>query len=144
MFSNNRDELRKFYMDSWQKFLQKQALSPLEEQIVSVVKEHPEYHALLENAQGLQGEYLPELGETNPFLHMGMHLGLKEQLSTNRPDGINTVYKTLVLKHGEHEAEHKMMDCLAEAIWTAQKNNTMPDDIQYLACLRKKAELGEK
>lgn len=143
MFSNNREELRKFYVDSWQKFLQQKSLSPLEEQIVAVVKEHPEYHSFLESSQGLHGEYLPELGETNPFLHMGMHLGLREQLSTNRPAGINSVYKTLVLKHGQHEAEHAMMDCLAEAIWTAQKNNTMPDDTQYLSCLRKKADLGQ-
>jgi hypothetical protein len=144
MFSNNRDELRKFYVDSWQKFLQQQALSPLEAQVVAVVKEHPEYHAILENTQGLQGEYFPELGETNPFLHMGMHLGLREQLSTNRPEGIGALYKTLVLKHGQHEAEHEMMDCLAEAIWSAQKNNTLPDDIQYLACLKKKTEAGKK
>jgi hypothetical protein len=138
MFGNNRDQLRQFYVDSWQKFQQGQFLNELEKQVVAVIKEHPEYHALLDNKQALQAEYLPEMGETNPFLHMGMHIGIHEQLSTRRPAGINAIYQTLVSKFGTHDAEHQMMDCLAEAIWSAQKNNRPPNDEQYLECLRAK------
>lgn len=140
MFGNDRQQLRKAYADAWQKFQQQQPLSPLEQQIVEVVKEHPEYHTSLDQ---LQTDYLPENGQTNPFLHMGMHMGLREQLGTNRPAGIRECYQTLCNKHqSSHEAEHDMMDCLAEAIWQAQKHGTLPDEAAYLACLKLKSEIN--
>ncbi len=74
----------------------------------------------------------------NPFLHMGMHITIKEQVSVDRPAGIKTVYQKLLSKTGsEVEAEHLMLDCLGEALWLAQRNNTMPDEMQYLSCLKK-------
>lgn len=137
MFGNNRNELRKAYADAWNKFQQGQALTPLEQQIAEVIKEHPEYHKSLQN---IEKEFLPEAGQTNPFLHMGMHLGLREQLATNRPMGIRDIYQQLTQKHqSSHEAEHDMMECLAEAMWQAQRQNTMPDEGAYLACLKKRA-----
>ena len=145
MFSNNldpeqqREQLRQFYCDSWVKHLQQnQSLSPLEQQVVAVIKEHPEYHTLLENKEvSVNANYLPEMGDSNPFLHMGMHLGIREQVSTNRPVGIAELYQRLVAKMGTHDAEHEMIECLAEAIWQAQQNQTAPDDITYLDCLGK-------
>jgi len=139
MPSTDRDQLRQFYCDSWQKHLkQKEKLSPLEQQIVAVIKEHPEYHALLENKDAsIQADYLPEMGDTNPFLHMGMHLGLRDQVSTNRPTGIAELYQTLVTLKGIHDAEHQMMECLAEMIWQAQQNQTVPDETAYMDCLKK-------
>lgn len=139
MISHDRDQLRQFYCDTWEKHCQQnEALSPLEQQITAVIKEHPEYHALLENKEAsISADYLPEMGDTNPFLHMGMHLGLREQVSTNRPDGIAELYQSLVALKGTHDAEHEMMECLAETIWQAQRNNTMPDETAYLASLRK-------
>ena len=138
MFGNDRDAMRQLYCDSWKKFTSQQLLSELEQQIVSVVKLHPEYHQLLEAPEvSINADFLPEQGESNPFLHMGMHLGLHEQISTNRPVGIAELYQILVVKHGEHDAEHKMMECLGEAIWTAQRNQTVPDESAYLDCLKK-------
>lgn len=142
MISNERQELRQFYCDTWQKHLaQKDALSPLEQQITAVVKEHPEYHQLLENKEAsVNANYLPEMGDSNPFLHMGMHLGLREQVSTDRPKGITEIYQTLLALKGVHDAEHEMIECLAEAIWQAQQNqtsaNSPPDEVAYLECLR--------
>jgi len=139
MFNTNRDSLRQFYFDSWQKFKNKSELNPLEQQIVAVINEHPEYHALLENKEAsLDKEFMPEMGETNPFLHMGMHLGLMEQINTNRPEGIRELYQQMIVKQSAHDAEHEMIDCLAEAIWTAQKNNVQPDDLAYFSCLKAK------
>lgn len=137
MFGNDRQQLRKAYADAWQKFQQQQPLSPLEQQIAEVIKEHPEYHAAL---QHLHTDFLPEDGQTNPFLHMGMHLGLREQLSTNRPPGILDSYHALCKKHqSSHDAEHEMMDCLAEAIWQAQRSGKQPDESAYLDCLKRKS-----
>ena len=74
-------------------------------------------------------------------LPMSMHIALAEQVSTNRPDGIRDTYQQLILSLGSaHEAEHRMMDCLSEAIWQAQRNNTMPDETAYLACLKNLVE----
>jgi hypothetical protein len=137
MFGTDRNALRKLYCDSWDKFLAQQTLSALEQQIVSVIKLHPEYHKLIETPElSLQAEFSPEMGESNPFLHLGMHLGLHEQISTNRPAGIQALYQQLVIENGEHDAEHKMMECLGEAIWTAQRNQTMPDETAYFTCLQ--------
>lgn len=153
MFSNNpdpeqqREQMRQFYCDTWQKHLaQKDALSPLEQQITAVVKEHPEYHKLLENKEAsITANYLPEMGDSNPFLHMGMHLGLREQVSTNRPTGIAELYQEIISLEGMHDGEHEMIECLAESIWQAQQNQTIPDEIAYLDCLfEKKSQIKGK
>jgi len=82
-------------------------------------------------------EFSPESGNSNPFLHMGMHIALKEQTSTNRPIGIKKIHTTLSKRIGVHEAEHARMECLGQALWMAQRNNTIPDEKNYLECLRK-------
>lgn len=139
MFGNNRDQLRQMWADAWQKFMRQQPLQPLEQQLVAVIKLHPEYHALLTHTQA---DYLPELGQSNPFLHMGMHMAILEQVTTDRPAGINACYQKLKQLLGdEHEATHSMMECLAEALWQAQRNQTAPDDASYLQCLQQRAQI---
>ena len=81
MFGNDRDRLRRYYGTVWEKAQSGQPLEPLEHLIAGVVREHPEYQPALADAENTQGrEYLPERGETNPFLHMGMHIAIQEQL----------------------------------------------------------------
>ena len=139
MFGQNRDQLRQMWADAWHKFMQQQPLQPLEQQLVDVLQWHPEYHALLAHTQA---DYLPELGQSNPFLHMGMHLALREQVSTNRPAGIRECYHKLMQNLGdEHETEHQLMECLAEALWQAQRDNVAPDEIRYLRCLKQRAQI---
>jgi len=138
MFGNNRDQLRQMWTDAWNKFMQHQPLQPLEQQLVEVIKLHPEYHALLNHTRA---DYLPELGQSNPFLHMGMHLALREQINTNRPTGISECYQKLTRKLDAHETEHSLMECLAEALWQAQRNQTAPDEAAYLQCLKQRAQI---
>ena len=88
MFSNDRSELRKVFYDCWQQKQDGLALDALQQMIVSVIEQHPEYHSLLEKSDNLDRDYHPAQGETNPFLHMSMHIALIEQISTNRPPGI--------------------------------------------------------
>ena len=98
-------------------------------------------HGLLEQEAAIGRDYHPADGEANPFLHMSMHIALVEQISTNRPEGIRECHANLARKLGSaHEAEHRMMDCLSEAIWQAQRNNAMPDEAAYLACLKNLVE----
>ncbi|MGB0723003.1 MAG: DUF1841 family protein [Gammaproteobacteria bacterium] len=141
IFSNDRNALRAQYLDAWRKANAGAPLSPLEQQIAAVVGEHPEYHPMLENRdRALGADYQPEGGETNPFLHMGMHLALREQLSTDRPTGFRALYQALTQAHSDaHAAEHRIMECLGEALWRAQRTGTPPDEQGYLECLRKLA-----
>ncbi len=134
----SRDEVRQVYLDVWQKMQQKVLLEPMEALIADVIEAHPEYHSLLEiDSEIKQQDFTPDQGQTNPFLHMGMHIALREQASTDRPPGIKAVYQKLVSGKGQHEAEHAMMECLGQALWNAQRSNQMPDEAVYLDCLQK-------
>ena len=134
IFSQDRDTLRKMYADAWDKQTAGQPMSPLESQIASVVGEHPEYHSALRRDK-LNEDYLPEQGRTNPFLHMGLHLAIREQVATDRPAGIREVHVGLCNKHGDtHAAEHIMIDALAETLWEAQ--GQQPDEGRYIERLR--------
>ena len=137
IFNNDRQQLRNLYFTTWQKFRDQQPLEPLEQQIAEVIQQHPEYHDIVSHPDLAEADFPPELGETNPFLHMGLHLAIREQVATDRPHGITLVYEKLVKKFQDPlAAEHKMMDYLVEAIWQAQRNNTIPDEQQYLANLK--------
>ncbi len=132
IFGQDRNELRKMYADAWKKHCDKSPLTPLEAQIATVVEWHPEYHDDV-TSEVLDKDYLPDGGKTNPFLHMGLHLGIREQVATNRPPGISEVFSTLTAKIGDaHDAEHRMIDCLAETLWEAQSQNSAPDEQKYL------------
>lgn len=137
IFGQDRNELRRMYADAWEKRCNEVPLTPLETQIADVVESHPEYHADV-LSDDLDKNYKPDGGKTNPFLHMGLHLGIREQIATNRPPGISHVYATLVIRTGDaHMAEHRMIDCLAETLWEAQSQNSAPDEKTYLDRLRR-------
>lgn len=132
IFGQDRNELRKMYAEAWKKHCDKTPLSPLEAQITSVIEWHPEYHDVI-SGDDLGKDYTPDGGKTNPFLHMGLHLGIREQVATNRPTGIASILTTLTAKLGDaHAAEHQMIDCLAETLWEAQSQNSAPDEQKYL------------
>ncbi len=139
IFSNDRGELRRMYRTAWQKRVDGVPMSPLETQIADVIALHPEYQQAV-SSEDLERDYTPDEGQTNPFLHMGLHLGLREQVATNRPAGISDVFKALCEQLGDaHDAEHRMIDCLAETLWEAQSSGRPPDEKQYLEKLRRLA-----
>lgn len=138
LFENSRSALRKRYFDTWDKHLNRLPLEPLELHILEVILMHPEYQAMLSSQESAQQDFLPGAGETNPYLHMGLHLGLREQLQTDRPSGIRAIYQELCSQIGDpHAAEHRMMDCLAHVLWDAQQNQLPPNETVYLANLKK-------
>ncbi|WP_260291160.1 DUF1841 family protein [Sedimenticola hydrogenitrophicus] len=142
MFGNDRNQMRRFYTESWRKARAGEELIPLERLLAGVIQQHPEYHALLEAPESaLEKDFLPDAGETNPFLHMGMHISLQEQIGTDRPPGVRQLYQQVVRRIGDsHEAEHRMMECLGRMLWEAQRENRLPDEQAYLRCLRRLAE----
>ena len=139
LFANDsREALRQRWFNAWQRRLQGLPLDPLDAAIADVVELHPEYQPLLATADALHQPYTVEQGQTNPFLHMGLHLGLREQLATRRPAGIETVHARLLKRCGHtHEAEHLMIEVLATTLWDAQRAGRAPDEQAYLERLRK-------
>jgi hypothetical protein len=140
IFGQDRDEIRQMYIAAWKKRCENLPMSPLEAQIADVIDMHPEYHAEMTSAT-IERDYLPDGGQSNPFLHMGLHLGIREQVSTDRPSGIAGVYRGMAARMGGdvHAAEHAMIECLAETLWEAQGSNTAPDEQKYIERLRRLA-----
>jgi hypothetical protein len=134
----NRDQLRRMYVESWRKYSAHLPLEPLEAQLAAVIVEHPEYVQWLESGEeALAAEFTPESGQQNPFLHMGLHLAIREQAATNRPTGIAAIHAKLTKRMGDvHAAEHAMLEPLAEALWEAQRHGRAPDEQAYLERLK--------
>ena len=129
----SRDELRGMYRAAWRKFKTQQTLTPLDKQMVAIVSEHPEYHVIVESLAPDLANYSPRSGQLNPWLHMGLHMAIREQVATNRPHGIAEVHQKLATRAGgAHEAEHRMLDVLAEELWAAQRSGKAPDENLYL------------
>lgn len=131
----NRDSGRTFFLEVWAKYKRQAPLESLEKMVLDVILQHPEYHEILamDEEEIVAMEFLPEAGMTNPFLHMGMHIAILEQVSSNRPSGITALYQQLLRGYpSAHDLEHSMMECLGESLWQAQRNNTLPDESQYL------------
>lgn len=137
IFGQDRNQLRTMYAEAWRKQCERRPMSPLELQIAAIVELHPEYHADV-TSNDLDRDYTPDGGQTNPFLHMGLHLGVREQVATDRPRGIAEIHDLLIAQLGDvHAAEHRMIDCLAETLWEAQSRNLAPDEEKYLDRLRR-------
>jgi hypothetical protein len=117
-------------------------MEPLERLIAEIAQAHPEYHRILAKHDSvLDRDFLPEAGAPNPFLHMGLHIALREQVATDRPSGIADLRRKLAITLGnEHEADHRMMECLGEILWNAQRGGSPPDELAYLRCLERLVE----
>lgn len=141
MFTPNRDQVRRFLADSWRKRRDGIPATPLEVMAADIAELHPEYHDLLgAGEEALSREWTPEQGETNPFLHLSLHLAIEEQLSIDQPPGIRAILAQLQARHGDrHAALHAILDCLGETVWRANQDKAPPDGNAYLDCLKRTA-----
>jgi hypothetical protein len=134
----SRDQLRLAYAQAWAKHLARSPLAPLEAQIADVIEAHPEYQRIVADADTAVG-FEPDSSQAaeNPFLHLGLHLAVREQLSVDRPPGIRDLLRQLQAHYGDaHRAEHALMEALGEELWTAQRDGRAPDERQYLVLAR--------
>ena len=135
----SREELRRSYASAWRKRLERSPLTPLEVLITDVVALHPEYHALVGDPRAAL-EFEPDAarGEENPFLHLGLHLAVREQVAVDRPPGVRAIHLQLAAQCGDpHAAEHTMMQALAETLWEAQGSGRAPDEQAYMTRARR-------
>lgn len=119
---------RQFIVDAWQKHCRAEKLTGVEQQIVEIIGFHPEYHAFLQSPEAMHYQ-----GDDNPFLHLGLHLALYEQISINQPEGIRQAYQALCHKLGDpHLAAHHVMDCLNATLQEAFAQGKEPDPQDFL------------
>jgi hypothetical protein len=140
-----REQLRSSYAEAWRKHLGRIPMTPLESLIADVIARHPEYQSLVGDAAAAQAfESAAGSAAENPFLHMGLHLAVREQLSIDRPPGVREVREALTARLGdEHDAEHVLMEALAETLWEAQRGGQPPDERRYLDRARARIEARE-
>jgi hypothetical protein len=138
MFNPSRDEVREMFFGAWRKYREGAPLAGIESPALDVILQHPEYHGVLEApARYRERDYTDQ---TNPFLHMSLHLALEEQLSIDQPPGIRSRWQALIGRAGDrHEALHQAVECLAETLWRAQRDAAPPDAAAYLSCLERRA-----
>jgi hypothetical protein len=140
MFNPSREQARRFLVEAWRKRRDRLPGTPLEAIAADIVALHPEYHALLEAGdEALARDWTPEDGETNPFLHLSLHLAIEEQLSIDQPPGIRAAFEARAARHGDrHAALHDILDCLGETLWRASRERAPLDAAAYLECIRRK------
>ena len=138
MFSPSREDVREMFFGAWRKYRAGQPLVGIEALALDVILLHPEYHdALAHPERSRDKDYFDE---SNPFLHMSLHVALEEQLSIDQPPGIASRFQALVSKFNDrHEALHHALECLAETVWRAQRDGAPPDAAAYLDCLAARA-----
>jgi hypothetical protein len=144
MFNPSRDQVRQFFFDTWAKYRSKQPLAGAEVPALEAILAHPEYHPMLDDPERYRDrDYPPGFGETNPFMHLSMHLAITEQRSVDQPAGIRARYQKMLAHCGDPmQAEHQIMDCLAEMIWQAQRSGKPYDGVSYLRCVDRKMGAG--
>ena len=138
MFDPSREQVRDTFFETWRKYRAGEPLAGIETIALEVILAHPEYHPMLSHPDRYREK--DYVDETNPFLHMSLHMALEEQLSIDQPPGIAGHFQALVRRHGErHEALHEALECLAETLWRAQRDKMPPDAVAYLGCLERRA-----
>jgi len=134
MFNPSQDDVRRFFCEAFRKQRANEILSPIEAMAADWISQHPEYHDVLSDVEAaLARDYSVDSGQANPFLHLSMHLSIDEQISIDQPRGIRDAATALTLRlDSAHEAQHKIMECLGEMIWNAQRSGQPPDGDAYI------------
>lgn len=147
MYDVNTQDVRKFFAGIWRLRQSPASLDTLQRKALRIIEAHPEYHCYLEQIEHyLDYCWTPEQGETNPFLHLSLHLSIQEQSSIDQPPGIRAIHERLQAKYAGDwvRAEHDMMEALAETVWTAQRYGGGLDVNLYMTRLRRLVDLGEE
>jgi len=142
--STTRDQLRLAYSDAWRKHLAGSPLTSLEAMLSDVIGLHPEYQALVKDGDAARAfEPGAAAAVENPFLHMGLHMAVREQVAIDRPPGVRDLHRRLQAQCGDlHGAEHILMEALAETLWESQSAGRPADEGHYLTLARRRLAAG--
>lgn len=135
MYTQDRTALRQVFIDAWHKYQNQMILEPQEDLIVEVIQMHPEYHKYIVDDSHIDTDFQLE-SQQNPFLHLSLHIAIKEQLRIDSPTGICGIYNKLLTKVKDiHTVEHEIMSALMEVIYKSQKENSPLDNASYVKLL---------
>lgn len=138
IYGQQRDQIRQVFVDAWRKYREGAPMEAMERSIAAVIEAHPEYQPLMSDPDAVVRDFPVEGGKENPFLHMGMHITIIEQLSTDRPAGIRALYDSLRSRYPDtHALEHAIMKCLAESLSESRDRGEPPDERRYLECVHR-------
>ena len=141
MFAPSTDDVRDFFVEARRKRDERLPLTPLETIAADWIDAHPEYRADLADADAaVAASHSGDDGRENPFLHLSMHLSISEQVAIDQPRGIKQAFELLRARLGSaHDAQHQVMECLGEMMWTSQRSGRPPDGEAYIDCVRRRA-----
>lgn len=140
MFTPSQQDVRRFFCETFRKFHTREILTPLEAVASDWINQHSEYDQVLSDLEtALEAHYSVDEGNSNPFLHLSMHLTIAEQISIDQPRGVRAAFDILTKKfNSPHEAHHQIMECLGEMIWNSQRSGLPPDAEAYMEALRQR------
>jgi hypothetical protein len=138
MYQPSQLDVRRFFCTAYRAGSAGAALDPMQTLAWTWIAEHPEYHAeLSDEARALQLEYSVDGAQTNPFLHLAMHLSIAEQCGIDQPHGIRQAVQLLAAKRGSlHDAHHGAMEALGSMLWESQRSGRPPDGQAYIDAVR--------
>ena len=141
MFSPSQADVRHFFCSVYAKAQAGTALEAIEIIASQWMQEHPEYAAdFADEEQALRTMGDVKEGQTNPFLHLSMHLSISEQCSIDQPRGIRQAVELLTHKRNSlHQAHHEAMECLGQMLWESQQSSRPPDGNAYIDCVQRHA-----
>ncbi len=144
LYQPSQADVRRFFCSIYAKAGANAPLEAIEIIASQWMDEHPEYHgdfsdvdaALLKLEQPDDGQSR----ETNPFLHLSMHLTISEQCSIDQPRGIRQAVELLTARLDSlHDAHHVAMECLGQMIWESQRAGRPPDGQTYVEAVQRQA-----
>jgi hypothetical protein len=128
---SNPREVRAFFRDAWAAAQAGRVLTPLEDLVADVVAMHPECHALLAAPDLLERD---DASTSALFLHLSLHVAVREAIGADRPPGARAVYEALRARGSATLAvEHALLDGLHEELTTAARAGHPPDPARLLA-----------
>jgi len=141
MFNPSQEEVRRFFCGVHAKTRAGHPMDALETLASQWLQEHPEYDAHLVDAEAAVARvYGGADGQTNPFLHLSMHLSISEQCSIDQPRGIRQAVELLAARRDSlHTAHHEAMECLGQMLWESQRAGRPPDGQAYIDCVQRRA-----
>jgi hypothetical protein len=141
MFTPNQEDVRRFFCTVFDKQQKNLPMEGVETLAALWIAEHAEYHAALGDLSvALAQKYDGSDGQTNPFLHLSMHLSISEQSSIDQPRGIRQAVELLTARRGDlHAAHHEVMEELGAMIWESQRAGRPPDGQAYIDRVQQRA-----
>lgn len=138
----SKEEVRKIWCEVYAKSKNAAEMTEMEAAMAAIIALHPEYEWILRDvAAALENEFSIDCWESNPFLHLSLHLAIAEQLKSDGQYHFHAMFAEIeALAGSRHSAEHFAMGCLAASITESRRRGTGLAPDNYFRILRQKLD----